>query len=77
VKCSEETQVLDTDRHLTAAGGFIISYFQVNWANTVGPKVSFGTQAGICAFAFLFVILLQIFGKTLRKKSGPLKFHTT
>ncbi|KAL2211398.1 MFS general substrate transporter [Sarocladium strictum] len=59
------------------AGGFIISYFQVNWANSVGPKVSFGTQAGICAFAFLFVILLQIFGKTLRKKSRPLKFHTT
>ncbi|KAF4334669.1 HOL1 [Fusarium beomiforme] len=58
------------------AGGFIISYFQVNWAHSVGAKVSFGTQAGICAFAFLIIILLQVFGKTMRAKSGELHFPT-
>ncbi|KAF5679180.1 major facilitator superfamily transporter [Fusarium heterosporum] len=59
------------------SGGFIISYFQVNWANSVGAKVSFGTQAGICAFAFVIIVLLQLFGKTLRMKSGALHFPTT
>ncbi|KAF2659395.1 MFS general substrate transporter [Lophiostoma macrostomum CBS 122681] len=59
------------------AGGFIISYFQVKWANSVGTKVSFGTQAGICAFAFLIIVVLQVFGKTLRIKSGALHFPTT
>lgn len=54
------------------AGGFIISYFQVIWAQSVGPKVSFGTQAGICAFAFLMIILLQVYGKVMRIKSGAL-----
>ncbi|KAK2671638.1 Major facilitator superfamily [Fusarium oxysporum f. sp. vasinfectum] len=58
------------------AGGFIISYFQVKWAHWVGAKVSFGTQAGICAFAFLIIISLQVFGKTLRIKTGKLHFPT-
>ncbi|KAF2993748.1 hypothetical protein E8E13_001001 [Curvularia kusanoi] len=58
------------------AGGFIISYFQVTWAQALGAKVSFGTQAGICAFAFLIIIALQIFGKHLRLKSGPLHLAT-
>jgi hypothetical protein len=57
-------------------GGFIVSYFQVTWANAEGTKVSFGTQAGICGFAFLLIVLLQVFGKRLRVKAGPLKFHT-
>ncbi|KAI1047182.1 hypothetical protein LB505_011674 [Fusarium chuoi] len=58
------------------SGGFIISYFQVNWANSVGAKVSFGTQAGICAFAFLIILILQTFGKRMRAKSGELSFPT-
>ncbi|KAF4448535.1 hypothetical protein F53441_8064 [Fusarium austroafricanum] len=58
------------------AGGFIISYFQVNWAHSVGAKVSFGTQAGICAIAFFIIVLLQVFGKTMRVKSGELHFPT-
>ncbi|KFG85957.1 MFS transporter [Metarhizium anisopliae] len=58
------------------AGGFIISYFQVNWAHSVGAKVSFGTQAGICLFAFLIIVLLQVYGKAIRIKSGALHFPT-
>lgn len=58
-------------------GGFIISYFQVTWAEAQGTKVSFGIQAAICAGAFLMIIALQVFGKKLRTKSGSLNFHTT
>jgi hypothetical protein len=57
-------------------GGFVVSYFQVTWADAVGTKSSFGTQAAICFFAYLLVICLQIFGKRLREMSGPLRFKT-
>ncbi|RVX67272.1 hypothetical protein B0A52_09309 [Exophiala mesophila] len=43
-------------------GGFIISYFQVTWAQAQGTKTSFGIQAAICGFAFLLICLLQVFG---------------
>jgi hypothetical protein len=62
------------DREQT--GGFIISYFQVTWANAQGTKVSFGIQAAICAAAFFIIVALQFVGKKLRIKSGPLNFAT-
>ena len=57
--------------------GFIISYFQVSWANSTGTKSSFGTQAGVCVFAFLLLLGVIVFGKRLRLWSGPLKFATS
>ena len=57
-------------------GGFVISYFQVKWANSMGTEKSFGIQAGICVFAFLLIIGLQVFGKRLRILGGKLNFHT-
>lgn len=57
-------------------GGFIISYFQVKWAKSMGTKKSFGIQAAICVFAFLLIIGLQLFGKRLRIWGGKLHFHT-
>ena len=57
-------------------GGFIISYFQVEWATNEGAKTSFGVQAAIVGGAALIVIALQIWGKKLRIRSGPLNFHT-
>ncbi|KAH7014229.1 major facilitator superfamily domain-containing protein [Microdochium trichocladiopsis] len=57
-------------------GGFIISYFQVTWAEAQGTKISFGVQAAICAFAFLILLIVLVFGKKLRAKSGPLNFST-
>ncbi len=62
---------------LTRNTGFIISYFQVKWANSSGTKVSFGTQAGICAGAFLIIVATMVYGKRLRLWSGPLKFTTS
>jgi hypothetical protein len=58
-------------------GGFIISYFQVEWANAEGTKTSFGVQAAICFGAFLLILLLQWKGKAMRMKSGGLHFHTS
>ena len=58
-------------------GGFIISYFQVEWANAQGTKTSFGIQAAICFGAFLLILLLQWKGKAMRMKSGGLHFHTS
>ncbi|KZT37211.1 MFS general substrate transporter [Sistotremastrum suecicum HHB10207 ss-3] len=57
-------------------GGFIVSYFQVRWATNLGAASSFGTQAAICAFAFLLIVLLQWKGKAMRMSSGPLNFKT-
>ena len=58
-------------------GGFIVSYFQVSWATSVGAKASFGTQAAICGAAFVLILVLLKFGKQLRLKSGPLNFVTS
>ena len=62
---------------MRTTGGFIISYFQVKWAAASGTIVSFGVQAAICAAAFGIVLFLQLYGKRLRERSGPLHFHTT
>lgn len=57
-------------------GGFIISYFQVSWAQSQGTKISFGIQAAIVAGSFGFIITLMVFGKAMRLKSGALNFKT-
>ncbi|KAI1301066.1 major facilitator superfamily domain-containing protein [Xylaria venustula] len=57
-------------------GGFIISYFQVTWANAQGTKKSFGIQAAVCAAAFSLVLLLMWKGKAMRLWAGPLHFAT-
>ncbi|KAK5161392.1 hypothetical protein LTS14_001188 [Recurvomyces mirabilis] len=57
-------------------GGFIVSYFQVEWANKMGTETSFGIQAAICFAAFLLIVTLQISGKRLRDRAGPLRFKT-
>ena len=57
-------------------GGFIVSYFQVSWAASMGTKRTFGIQAAICFFAVLLIVSLIAFGKGLRIWSGSLHFKT-
>lgn len=57
-------------------GGFIISYFQVSWANARGTEQSFGIQAAVCAAVFLVIVAMQVWGKRMRRWSGPLRFVT-
>ena len=57
-------------------GGFIVSYFQIQWAAADGPAVSLGTQAAICGGALIIPIFLIFFGKRLRVWAGPLHFST-
>ncbi|KAF9887170.1 hypothetical protein FE257_010424 [Aspergillus nanangensis] len=58
------------------AGGFIISYFQVQWVGQVGAEVTFGTQAAVCVAVFPIVVVLQVFGKRMRAWGGELNFAT-
>ena len=57
-------------------GGFVVSYFMVEWAEKQGAIRQFGTMGGICAFAFLMIVGLQIFGKKMRQWAGPVNFKT-
>jgi hypothetical protein len=57
-------------------GGFIISYFQVTWAEKQGTRLSFGIQAAVCAGALVIVLVLMRWGKAMRVWSGPLNFAT-
>ncbi|KAK5468048.1 hypothetical protein LTS15_001021 [Exophiala xenobiotica] len=58
------------------SGGFIVNYFQVDWALKSGGVVSFGTEAGIVAAAFLLVVAVQIFGSKSRAKfHSPPKYE--
>lgn len=57
--------------------GFIIGYFQLNWAHSAGTEVEYGVQTAIMGGAFLlFVVPLTFFGSRIRKVQGPLKFKT-
>ena len=58
------------------AGGFIISYFQVQWVGKVGAEAAFGTQAAVCCAVFPIIIILQVFGRRLRIAGGDLNFKT-
>ncbi|KAL5335037.1 major facilitator superfamily domain-containing protein [Aspergillus crustosus] len=58
------------------AGGFIISYFQVEWVARAGAAVSFGTQAAICLAVFSIIVVLQVFGQRLRAWGGDLDFSS-
>ena len=57
-------------------GGFIITYFEINWVLTMGAEKALGIQASIVAAAFGFIVVLQIFGKRLRLAQGSVNFAT-
>ncbi|KAJ6016196.1 hypothetical protein N7540_010787 [Penicillium herquei] len=57
-------------------GGFIISYFMVEWAQDMGTVKQFGIMCGILGAASCMVVFLQVWGKTLRVWAGPVRFKT-
>jgi hypothetical protein len=50
------------------SGGFIVNYFQLDWAVKSGSIASFGTEAGIIAAASFMVVAVQIFGDRSRSR---------
>jgi len=52
-------------------GGFCVVYFQLDWVHKSGAAVTFGCQAAICGFAFLFVVLAQVQGQRWRVRFPP------
>ncbi|KAJ5815642.1 hypothetical protein N7474_007419 [Penicillium riverlandense] len=57
-------------------GGFIVSYFMIEWEQKQGSVRQFGTMTGIVGFGFIIIAFLQVYGKRLRLWSGPAKFKT-
>ena len=58
-------------------GGFILGYVQVPWGNYMGTTKEYGIQAGIAGVGFVIVVVLQVYGKKLRLRQGPLRFKTS
>ena len=55
-------------------GGFIITYFEIEWAAAEGTAKSLGIQAAAVAAAVLvFVVPLQFWGKRMRLGQGRME----
>lgn len=57
-------------------GGFIITYFEINWVLAQGAERALGIQAAIVFAASFIIIFLQFFGKRLRLAQGSVNFAT-
>lgn len=57
-------------------GGFIVSYFMIEWVGEQGAARAFGEMASIVFAGFILVLILYFFGKRLRSWSGPLHMST-
>ena len=73
--------------------GFIVTYFRISpqafgssasdfcvelqWAQSVGAKASFGSQAAICFAAFWLVVAVQAFGRRWRERFPPPRLGKT
>ena len=55
-------------------GGFVITYFEIKWAEKEGTEKSLGVQAAVVGAAVLvFVLPLQIWGKRMRVWQGKIE----
>ncbi|CAO1605759.1 hypothetical protein XANCAGTX0491_009265 [Xanthoria calcicola] len=56
-------------------GGFIVTYFEIEWAEAEGTQRSLGVQAAVVAAAVLLIIVpLQFWGMQMRKRQGRISF---
>jgi len=49
-------------------GGFCVTYFQTQWVAKSGAAVTFGVQAALIAFGFIFIVITQLLGRGWRIK---------
>lgn len=55
-------------------GGFVITYFEINWAEKEGTERSLGIQAAVVGAAVvMFVLPLQVWGKKMRIWQGKIE----
>lgn len=54
--------------------GFMATFIQIEWVTKAGPATAFGAQAGITGASIVILIVLQWFGKRLRKSQGRMVF---
>ena len=50
--------------------GFMSTYIQIDWESRSGPAKTLGAQAGITFASILFLAVLQLYGKRIRKAQG-------
>lgn len=50
------------------------TYIQIEWVLEMGPARALGTQAGITVASIILIVLLQLFGRKLRKWQGRMVF---
>lgn len=50
--------------------GFMSTYIQIDWVSRGGPAKTLSAQAGITFASIVFVVVLQGYGKRIRKAQG-------
>ena len=55
-------------------GGFMATYVEIDWVAGNGPVKALGAQTGITAAAGVWVLLLGLFGKGIRRAQVRMKF---
>jgi MFS family permease len=56
--------------------GFMATYIQIPWVMKIGASKAFGIQAAITFASIVLIVLLQVFGKRIRKWQGRMVFGT-
>jgi hypothetical protein len=51
--------------------GFIVNYFELKWVKAMGAEKALGIRAAIAMAAFGIIIVLQLFGQSLRVERAP------
>ncbi|KAL8951242.1 MAG: hypothetical protein Q9222_002770 [Ikaeria aurantiellina] len=56
--------------------GFMATYIQIEWVTRLGLAKVFGIQAGITFASVFLILLLQAYGKPMRKLQGRISFKS-
>ena len=57
--------------------GFMATYIQIEWVTRIGPARALGAQAGITVASIFLILLLQLYGKRMRKWQGRMSFGSS